>query len=541
VASISVVEAEPRHLGAPSWIAPSLNVTAGRDPLGLQTITLDRIMPRLLPGILVQSRRARYFSLHAFLLDEYQRRRLPLNNNDLSLFIKLREFEYAVAVQLCPNGCGDRPVGMVGKNAAAPAVQQHSDAIPRRESVESPLGGYGLNYRSPMIDLGLVVPRGSPLGETVTPIDVLDPNGLGPALAGRFRTTIEDTSYFREHFVGTTPVPREALEELAETACLCRLPEYPEEQALLRRALFEPPMAAFAEATAQRCRSFALLLRELDREPRVAGSNGAFMQAVWDDFLADPAGQGALHRTVAEWAALAAKDWWQESLSSVWSHFLRIAGLKAEGLSPPELEALLQTELVSGAPVDVFGQQVALSPDTLTTDVANAAAAATAAISLDDLRRWNAETDSAAAGLVLFFALRSRVPAEATSSAGWLEIGAQSSERQPSVLQFLYLFDRHLEEQPTLAQTLVWLVRRFVINAHEQIAYSKLPEFTFRFRWEDGRLRFYTLGLGRFHLGDIRRGAMAQVSEDVGLWRDVGGTPELTQHGRDFIERTFAG
>jgi hypothetical protein len=42
--------------------------TPGRDPLGLQTITLDRIMPRLLPGILVPSQRARYFSLHALLL-----------------------------------------------------------------------------------------------------------------------------------------------------------------------------------------------------------------------------------------------------------------------------------------------------------------------------------------------------------------------------------------------------------------------------------------------------------------------------------------
>ena len=196
---LTVVEEAPRRPGAPHWIQPSLNVTPGRDPLGLQTITLDRIMPRLLPGILVLSQRARYFSLHAFLLNEYQRLRLPLNNNDLSSFVKLREFEYAVAVQLCPRGCGERPVGMVGKTRAAPAVEQHADAIPRRESVESPLGGYGLYYRTPMIDMGMVVPRGSALGETITPVDALDPNGLGPALADAFRSAITDTSYFREH------------------------------------------------------------------------------------------------------------------------------------------------------------------------------------------------------------------------------------------------------------------------------------------------------------------------------------------------------
>ncbi len=515
-------------------------MTPGRDPLGLQTITLDRIMPRLLPGILVQSRRARYFSLHAFLLSEYQRRRLPLNNNDLSAFIKLREFEYAVAVQLCPRGCGERPVGMVGKNAAAPAVQHSPKAIPRRESVESPFGGYGLNYRSPMIDMGIVVPRGSPLGETVTPIDVLDPNGPGPALAGAFGSAIAETSYFRKHMLGNAPIPREAFEELAEHACLCRLPDHPEEQAILRHAFFDPPAPAFVEATKQRCRSFALLLRELEGEPRVAGSNGAFMQAVWDDFLSAPIGDDPVRRTVAEWAALAAKDWWQESLSSVWSHYLRLAGMRSEGLSPPELDVFLRTGLVPAAAVDVRGRAVHLDPQTPTAAVANTAAGAIADLPLDELRRWAAEADTAAAGLVLFFALRSRVPEEATSSAGWLEIGSQSSERQPSFLQFLYLFERHLEDEPTLADTLVWLTRRFVISAHEQIAYSKLPEFTFRFRWEDGRLRFYTLGLGRFQLADIRRAAMSQISEDVGLWHDAGGTPKLTSQGRDFIEQAFS-
>jgi hypothetical protein len=132
------------------------------------------------------------------------------------------------------------------------------------------------------------------------------------------------------------------------------------------------------------------------------------------------------------------------------------------------------------------------------------------------------------------------VPAEASSSSGWLEIGLQSSERQPSFLEFVQRFERHLEEEPTLADSLAWLTRRYVVTAHEQIAYSKLPEFTFRFRWEDGRLRFYTLGLGRFHLADIRRAAMSQISEDIGLWSMVDDVPQLTAHGHALVKRTFA-
>ena len=43
------------------------------------------------------------------------------------------------------------------------------------------------------------------------------------------------------------------------------------------------------------------------------------------------------------------------------------------------------------------------------------------------------------------------------------------------------LWNQANNDKPTLADTLAWLARRYVISAHEQIAYSKLPEFTFRF------------------------------------------------------------
>ena len=99
---------------APAWIAASLEVNEGRDPLGLQTTTQDRLMPLLLPGILELSRRARYFSFHAFLLAEYQARHLPPNRASLSVFIKRREWELGLAVQRCPRGCGSTPVGAVG-------------------------------------------------------------------------------------------------------------------------------------------------------------------------------------------------------------------------------------------------------------------------------------------------------------------------------------------------------------------------------------------------------------------------------------------
>lgn len=80
-----------------------------------------------------------------------ERRELPPDDHALSAFVRLREFELACAVQLCPNGCGTQAAGALGTIAASAAVRnQTGDSISRRLSVESHLGGYGLYYRSPL-------------------------------------------------------------------------------------------------------------------------------------------------------------------------------------------------------------------------------------------------------------------------------------------------------------------------------------------------------------------------------------------------------
>jgi hypothetical protein len=70
-----------------------------------------------------------------------------------------------------------------------------------------------------------------------------------------------------------------------------------------------------------------LLLRELEREPRVATANGAFMQAVCDDFLPDAGGDGA-----------------------------------RRAFAPAELNSSIRTELVPAGPVAVLGRQVEPDP-----------------------------------------------------------------------------------------------------------------------------------------------------------------------------------
>jgi hypothetical protein len=169
------IPTEAGAVGPPRWLAASLDVKEGRDPLGLQTTTTDRLMPLLLPGILELSRRARYLSFHAYMLDRYLQLfgKGMVDKDSQSAFIKAREWELGLAVLHCPHECGSVPVGA----QALRSVVGHEDPPYRRgESVESSYGGYGLYYRSPMADLGLVARAGTLLGDSPIPIDVLYPH-----------------------------------------------------------------------------------------------------------------------------------------------------------------------------------------------------------------------------------------------------------------------------------------------------------------------------------------------------------------------------
>jgi hypothetical protein len=224
----------------PAWIAASLVLNEGRDPLGLQTTTQDRLMPVLLPGVLELTRRARYFSFHAFLLSEYRARRLPADSKSLSAFVKRREWEFGLAVLRCPRKCGSSPVGArrLGRLEAL-----GSGPFPRGESVESSLGGYGLYYRTPLAELGIVARAGTLLGDEPIPIDVLRDTERAQRLASTFREAVQHTAYYRRAMQMADDLSAEVIDEYAEAACLCQLRDRPDERAAVHDALFgEDPL-----------------------------------------------------------------------------------------------------------------------------------------------------------------------------------------------------------------------------------------------------------------------------------------------------------
>ncbi|MGH3276602.1 MAG: hypothetical protein ACRDNZ_20025 [Streptosporangiaceae bacterium] len=162
-------------------------------------------------------------------------------------------------------------------------------------------------------------------------------------------------------------------------------------------------------------------------------------------------------------------------------------------------------------------------------------------MTMEELRQLTTRLDSASSGLVVLLELARRM--DSHSGSGWDQAAHAASGWQPSVAAVASAVQSHLSENPTVAQSMWWLVASFVLPVHERIAYSKLPEFTFRFRWEDGLLRFYDHGAARFPLAAIRDAPLALLTMDLGMWEktvDADRPAVLTARGQAFISETLA-
>jgi hypothetical protein len=552
-------EAEAPAQYVPRWIARSFTFAEGRDPLGFQTTTQDRLMPVLLPGLLELTRRARYFSFHAFLLDEYREHHLPTDLKALSDYIKRCEWDLGLAIQRCPRQCGSSPVGARRLGSTARGL----GPFVRDESVESALGGYGLYYRSPLASLGIVAGSGTLLGDRPIPIDVLFKTDRAARLAEGFRSSVRHTAYFKRWMWTDEPLPVDVVDEYAEAACLCRLKDRSDERSAVHDALFGDDGAAASESQGdrlvtssattaalfqsevkQRRCSVAHYLTLVQAHPDIISSEAIFREALWQLPVASNAIQA---RVAGQWGSLIAKDVWQEAVCSVWSEFCR-RGLErcrqlGRGLTwdeakdvvmdmtagPPQLGKEKLTSAVSlelkGGGFTVRHEGKPLEPST---------------VSLEALRSFAERENTGMSGLVTLLELSRR--ASVRSDVGWYEGVRISSFWQPSLANVLSGLSAHLDRSPTVGESLWWIVSNFVLPVHERISYSKLPEFTFRFRWEEGLLKFYDNGIGRFPLGAIRHAPLASLTSDLGLWQPMpldNRRGVLTEEGKRFVDGVF--
>jgi hypothetical protein len=459
----------------------------------------------------------------------------------LGEFIRLREYELCLAMQLCRR-C--EATGAIGSDRARPDAHAEPNEFRRRFSVESSMGGYGQYYRSPLIELGVVIPAGAALGETTTRIDVLRPGSeRAQALADAFREAVAETTYVKHFMHGVDPIPLEVIRELAEPACLCRLDARLAERQAIRDAYFEANADGLADPLEQRRRAFALFLDRLDRHPDVAWYDSDFRRGTIDVFHEQPTEASPSSEAYASWGALAMKECVQDAVCSLWTEFCR-RGLDVQehdGMTRTELHEYITSRLAGAGSFELGDTAVAWRSDQPLSEFREAVLAAGADLHWEDVRSWTEEQNSAMSGLAALLWFEAHAPQLGSVLGPWEWVALQDSDHQSGFLRTITAVRGEVATEPTVDEALEWALKTFVIGPHEVIAYSKLPESTFRFCWEEGRLRFYPTGHDRFTPSGARRNALSSLSEDMGLWERIGDdeTPQLTADGRAFIARVF--
>ena len=531
----------PEVGASPQWLEPTFQIKSGDDPLALGTVTIFRIIPRLVPGVLANTRRARYLSFFAWLLHRFASQRRTPTNKALSEFIKRHEHEFALAVLMCPRDCGASPLG---SQQARPIVRRAPDAFGRGESVESFLGGYGLYYRTTLRELGLVAPVGTALGGEPTPVDLLRPDSVDAvALAELFNAAVGETAYVRQYANSTKPIPRSVLVDFATHACLCRLDDRVRERDVLRHALLEAGSERDPHEVETRREAFALFLQMLAETPTAGESDRAFRAAIWRAFVAGAMAKTRIRSTIARWAALVATHAFYASIHLLWTSAgpaLRDED-RGDGLSRADLEAKLNALAEGGTLKLPTGRTFKFTSSRQTAELL--AALTGPRRELPEFTAWAADRDGVLSALVLMLATYARLPDPTTVDAGWADIGNVNGEHQPGLLRMAQIIREHLGDQPTIGESLFWAIRTFLLWPHEEVAQSKLPDFTFRFRWEGGRLRFYSSPLLHFDepaLGDIRSSALATLSHDLGYCEPIASGYRVTPAGKAFVRDVFA-
>jgi hypothetical protein len=96
------------------------------------------------------------------------------------------------------------------------------------------------------------------------------------------------------------------------------------------------------------------------------------------------------------------------------------------------------------------------------------------------------------------------------------EISRMGSSGRLSLDGFLSKVRQLRSSNSRVAAVTEWLYREYVIRQHELIALGKLPDNTFRFRWDGNRLRFFDLE-NRLEFQSSRFDAVSTTITELGL------------------------
>jgi hypothetical protein len=524
----------------PQWIAKMYAGKTGRDHLGLGSVSSDQILPSLSPGINVLTFHPRYHSLYVFLLYEFWQRDIVRNRSNWIAFYRPREFIFSVGAFQCDQETHGEMRNVVGGQKTGSADIQAQEIFDTTyHYIDSPLGGYGLYYRTVMTEMGLVYPGGSGLPY---PVDLPSEDGEKVALA--FREAIKDTTYYQKFFEeNKTEISLDVVKEYIREACLCRLktPEAPDHELLLE--LFtEKGTAQDAKARRETFRLFLDLAKQTDG---TSLDDNIFRQLIY--FQSTETGlrytpSVSIISTYIRWRLYQAREYYAYALNALWVYLSEwgiAVGGETQSISLDEFWQHLEKNLDFTAIAKYLGVETPrLNINSGARDLLawiNTVGVAGAndvekgyqknLLNEHDLyelignqKVWQGVELTAMFSLLLLVAERFSTPSIRLRPE-W-EISKMGANGRLSVDRFLReLYDR-VEGGATVAEIVRWIYRAYIITQHQMVASSKLPDNTFRFRLDGKQLRFYNL-TNPLSFMNSRFDAISTTIYELGLCGDL--------------------
>jgi hypothetical protein len=541
----------------PVWGARVFAPKSGQDHLGLGSVSSDRILPALSPGINVLTIHPRYWSFYAWVLDDYWAADLPRNRGSFVTFYRPREAVFSMACHVCVAPEHATIAGNInGSRRISPKVQG-SEFDPQFDYIKEPLGGYGLYYRSAMELTGALVVASPANG---FPIDA--PTPAGRALAAAFRAAVADTEVARalSNVEVTQPISRDALIEFARKACLCQLRVAEDHDLPLLRDLFLH--SGSSAEVASRGETLRMLLDLSTCRQSADLTQDDFRQLVYfrqldgSDYeprteLVDVARRWRVYQgreyfayvfnRLLRWISrrgLEATDGGLTLLSkaSLWS---LVADSLDESARDPDL-GLALPDVGSGSPVAELlahlTTQVDCAPHSDEVwprhDALDEHALYLACREYDE---DNGRTLVALLALVLLLRERFGLPARPLEYVDEQVLLAEGGSLRIGMARFMYQFNQRMLRGPNLGELARWLIEDFVIVQHERVATAKLPDDTYRVRRVGDAVRFFAQEAPAV-FNDSRFHALSTTVHELG-WVTSFRQPDrrLTASGRDLL------
>ncbi len=524
------------HTG-PVWGAKAYPPMSGQDHLGLGSVSSDRILPTLSPGINVLTVHPRYWSFYSFVLDEFWSRHLPRTRAAFRDFYRPREALFSMACHVCDTKEHATVGGnVIGSRRVSPLAAGNS-FDPAFDYIKEPLGGYSL-YRSAMETTGILVIATPANGFA---FDALTPTGR--ALAAAYRDAISSTELWRNHLSGTLDesVSRGVLVDFARSGCLCRLRAAKNYDLPLLQDLFTHAGTPAQSAARRQTLRLLLDLSQTGQEDGI--SEPAFRELIYFrqvDGVSYQA-QADIAGVARRWRLYQAREYFAFAFNRLLGWLVRRGAHESDdGMMVLPLTKIW--ELVDDALDNHdFAKQRRMGNVRVrsTTPAIRFAELLASRVDLepgvDDvwpphqtldelaLFQWcsndtdDAETLVAMLALVLLIHRRIGTLGRIQDLGEDAHLLAEGRGLRIGMLRFFEQLTKRLMTKATLSDLARWLIHDFVIVQHERVATAKLPDDTFRLRRVGDSVQFFPHQEAGAVLNNSRYGALSTTAHELGL------------------------